>query len=127
MEGTYELRRLAMKAFISMGEPCAEVAAYPTCRILMKMQPCCRPGFHPLAPLKKRPPKLCDRCMAAGPFAAGTDFTCSKGCKWDICKDCYCRLRHADVELQRLAAEALFSMGPKAVQTCQVYLARALG
>lgn len=56
----------------------------------------------------------------------GTDYTCPAGCKWDICIQCFRKLRHEDVKLQRLAAEALFAMGAKAVQTCQVYLARSI-
>jgi len=127
LEGTFEMRRLAMLALTSMGEECAGVAAYPVCRVLNNMPPCCRPAFHTMKAVRKKAPKLCDKCKAVGPFAAGTDFACGDGCKWDLCKLCFSKFQHLDVVLQRLAADAIFAMGAKTVQTCQVFLARALG
>lgn len=127
LEATFEMRRLAVKSLISMGEAAGSYAAYPTCRVLNRMNACCRHKYHYMKPLRKKPPKMCDKCQAIGPFAQGTDYHCSGGCKWDICKECYAKLQHHDVVLQRLAAEALCAFGAKAVQSCQVYVSHALG
>lgn len=127
LEGSFELRRLSLKALIAMGESVAGTAAYPVCRVLLRMMPCCRPGWHPMVSKRDRN-KICDQCQLTGPFAMGTDYHCAMpGCQWDVCMECFRKLRHEDTGLQRLAAEACFSMGAKAVQTCQVYLSRALG
>jgi hypothetical protein len=131
LEGTFEMRRLAAKVLISFGEACGGMAAFPCSRVLNRMRPCCRLNFHPMKPLRKKPtaedPATCDKCKASGPFATGTDYTCSQGCKWSLCQECFSKFLHHDAQLQALCAEALHAMGPKAVQLCQVYLSRALG
>lgn len=127
LEGTFEMRRLAVKALIAMGESSAGAAAYPASRVLNNMRPCCRFHYHAMELNRKPQPQVCDKCKSVGPFAKGTDYSCREGCNWHICRDCYCNTFHKDVVMQRLAAEAMYAMGAKAVRTCQVYLSRALG
>jgi hypothetical protein len=127
MEGTMEMRRLAIKALTAMGESCADVAAYPIARVMLALQPCCREYFHPVQPLRKEPPSVCSQCGASGPFAEGTDFVCAKGCDFNLCRRCWSRLFVRDVQMQRMAAEALPVLGVKAVKSVELELARALG
>mmetsp|Transcript_71122 Transcript_71122/g.135648 ORF Transcript_71122/g.135648 Transcript_71122/m.135648 type:complete len:613 (-) Transcript_71122:74-1912(-) len=119
LEGSFELRRLAVETLCSFGEA-AGAGAPAVARVMNAQAPCCL-KLHVLRPMKdtQRPCRVCKK--------KGTEYGCPQGCDHHVCKPCYFKGKAKDIHLQRLAAEALAAMGSEIIQQQQMAFAIALG